>query len=311
MPYLKHTLVGYTGFVGGNLFASHTFDNLFNSSNINDSFKQNNGLVVYSGMPSEKFFADTHPDQDLEKAKQAFENMQRMCPEQLVLISTIDVYSTPIGIDENTPAGGEGVAPYGAHRYLLEKWTREAFPNALIVRLPALFGIGLKKNFIYDMLTLCPPMLKEEKYKELCVKSELISQYYNKDNAGFYRLTNLSYDERAILKDFFATNDFNSLAFTDSRSIFQFYDLSRLWKDIENALSASLTLVNLATEPISASELYNALFASNFTNERSKPPFYYNMRTLHCNILGGTDGYLMNKERIVDSIKLFSKTFEV
>ena len=306
---MKHTLVGHTGFVGGNLLAAHAFDGLYNSSNIEQSFGADNGLVIYSGMASEKFLADAHPEQDLKKAEQALDNMRRMRPEKLVLISTVDVYPHPVDVDENTPAGGEDAAPYGANRCLLEQWTRETFPTALIVRLPALLGRGLKKNFIYDMLTLCPPMLRENKYRELAGQSDLISRFYKQDASGFYRLCPLSGEERAQLKAFFSVNDFNSLAFTDTRSVFQFYDLSRLWKDIEAALAADLRLVNMATQPMSAGELYTALYGGVYQNHLPKPPFHYDMRTRHCGVLGGTGGYIMSNQEIVEAVRLFSQGF--
>ncbi len=49
----------------------------------------------------------------------------------------------------------------------------------------------------------------------------------------------------AALKEFFAGNDFNALAFTDSRSRYQFYNLGRLWQDIETARAAGLTTLHL------------------------------------------------------------------
>jgi len=43
------------------------------------------------------------------------------------------------------------LTPYGTNRYFLEQFCRENF-NTTIVRLPGLFGPGLKKNVIYDLL---------------------------------------------------------------------------------------------------------------------------------------------------------------
>ena len=41
--------------------------------------------------------------------------------------------------------------PYGRHRLMLEDTVRERF-DTTVVRLPGLFGPGLKKNIIYDLL---------------------------------------------------------------------------------------------------------------------------------------------------------------
>ena len=54
-------LVGHTGFVGSNLKAQTTFDRLYNSGNITDAFGTNPDLLVYSGVRSEKFLANSDP----------------------------------------------------------------------------------------------------------------------------------------------------------------------------------------------------------------------------------------------------------
>ena len=42
-------------------------------------------------------------------------------------------------------------------------------------------------------------------------------------------------------------SDFNALAFTDSRSRYQFYNLGRLWPDLAKARAADLKLLHLCT----------------------------------------------------------------
>lgn len=69
-----------------------------------------------------------------------------------VLISTVDVYMNPINVDEDSKIDPETIDPYGRHRYYLEQFVRDNFKNYSIIRLPGLFGKGLKKNFIYDLI---------------------------------------------------------------------------------------------------------------------------------------------------------------
>lgn len=299
---MRHTLVGYTGFVGGNLAAAHTFDGLYNSKNIHEAYGADNGLVVYSAMPSEKYLANADPAADLAQAKNALENIQKMRPEKLVLISTVDVYPAPVDVYEDTPAGGENAPAYGANRYALEQWVRQQWPKALILRLPGLYGRGLKKNFIFDALTLTPTMLTEAKYRALSA-APLVAQSYEAAKPGFYKVKEMDGEGKERLRAFFARNDFNALNFTDSRSVFQFYDLSRLWADVEACLKAELPLVNLAAEPIEAGELYEAVFGKPFENHLDKPPARYDMRTRFDGILGGGDGYLQRRADVVAGVR--------
>ena len=86
------SLVGYTGFVGSNIIKNFKFDNLYNSKNIDEAFGTNPDLLVYSGVRAEKFLANNEPKKDLEIIKNAFNNIKKINPKHVVLISTIDVY---------------------------------------------------------------------------------------------------------------------------------------------------------------------------------------------------------------------------
>lgn len=302
---MNTTLVGYTGFVGQNLANSHSFTHCYNSKNIQDSFGANNGLVVYSGMASQKYLANADPVADLALAEQAMQNIEKMKPEKLVLISTVDVYPKPVGVYEDTEAGGSHAPAYGANRLQLEKWVRESYEDALIVRLPGLFGEGLKKNFIYDMLTITPSALTQTKYEELCVKSDLVKQSYELGNAGFYKVKALSKAEKARLKEFYQNNNFNALCFTDSRTTFQFYYLSNLWKHICACLEEDLLLVNLAVEPVQAGKLYEKIFSKPFENITSAGPVSYDMRTRFASLFGGADGYISTTSQSEEEIAQF------
>lgn len=305
---MKHTLVGYTGFVGGNLAASHSFDALYNTKNITDGFGSDNGLVVYSGMRAEKFLAAADPAADLALAQEAFANIEKMKPEKLVLISTIDVYPNPVGVYEDTPIEQDEAAPaYGKNRLALEGWVRSAYPGALIVRLPGLYGQGLKKNFIRDMLEPAPGMLTTEKYEELAAYSKAVKECYESGRAGYYSIKqNQSEECKKALRAFFARNEFNALSFTDSRSVFQFYNLARLWDDIELCLQNNIALANMAVEPIEAGELYRILFGRSFVNHLEKPPAMYDMRTHNDNLLGGRAGYIAPCNLVADDIMHFA-----
>lgn len=301
-------LVGSTGFVGANLAAKHSFGLALHSTNVADAFDKENDLVVYAGVPAAMFLANSDPEADLAVMKTARENLHRIGAKQTVLISSIAVYADSRGKTEADDPAGEGLPAYGANRLQLERWVREDFPNALIVRLPALYGINLKKNFLYDLHTVTPAMLRTAKYGELAAKSELVQAGYSDGGNGFWKL-NGSVDA-ASLRGFFEKNDFNALAFTDSRSRYQFYNLGRLWSDISVALEKNITLLNLTTPPVSAARVYEALKGGSFVNEVSAVPFDYDLRSLHAEALGGQNGYLCTEEEELDDIKTFMEAWK-
>jgi nucleoside-diphosphate-sugar epimerase len=238
----------------------------------------------------------------------ARENLRQIAPKQLVLISSIAVYADSRGKDEQSPMTPDGLPAYGRNRLQLERWVREDYPNALIVRLPALYGIGLKKNFLFDLHTITPAMLKPEKYTELAQKSPLVRDGYTLADNGFYKLNGAV--DAAALREFFAGNDFNALAFTDSRSRYQFYHLARLWQDVQTALQNGLTTLNLTTPPVTAAEVYTTVTGkADWQNELPKPPFDYDLRSRHAALLGGADGYLCTKQQELDEICAFMRAW--
>lgn len=303
-------LVGYTGFVGSNLYAAGDFDAVYNSKNIEEAFGTEPDLLVYAGLRAEKYLANNAPEKDMELIYQAEENISKINPKKLVLVSTIDVFKVPNGVDEMTKIDTVELHPYGYDRYQLEVWVRENYPDALIIRLPGLFGKNIKKNFIYDYINVIPFMLKEEKMEELCEKDAELKKYYNHQDNGFYKLADITDEERSLLKEKFKKLGFSALNFTDSRAKYQFYNLRRLWSDIQIALDNNIKLWHPATEPVSASELYEYLSGEKFINELNGTLADYNYKTIYDNVFKGNNGYIADKNQVLKEIEAFVQSYE-
>ncbi len=150
---MTSALIGYTGFVGSNLLRAHSFDDLYNSSNIGDIVGKHYSLLVCAGVPAVKWKANKEPQQDREQIAALIGPLSNVTADRFILISTIDVYSSPSEPhDESKDPFDSEAQPYGKHRLEVEQWATEHFSDTLIVRLPALFGPGLKKNVIFDLL---------------------------------------------------------------------------------------------------------------------------------------------------------------
>eukprot|EP00742_Colponemidia_sp_Colp-10_P003864 GILJ01004115.1.p1 GENE.GILJ01004115.1~~GILJ01004115.1.p1 ORF type:complete len:547 (+),score=74.22 GILJ01004115.1:41-1681(+) len=145
-------LIGYSGFVGSNLREQFKFTHFYNSKNISDIRNKSFDIVVCAGCPAVKYLANQNPENDIQVVKSLAENLRGVKAGKFVCISTIDVYPHPDqAADEDTDCHQPNHA-YGTHRLWFEDFCRENFPNCLVVRLPALFGKYLKKNYIYDLL---------------------------------------------------------------------------------------------------------------------------------------------------------------
>jgi hypothetical protein len=148
---MKTALVGYTGFVGGNIGKQESFDDLYNSSNVADIEGKEYDLVVSAANRAEMWRINQEPESDLTEINEYIKHISKAKIKKLILISTVGVYKNPNGADENTPIDTDGLLPYGKNRYYLEEFCRGNL-DTTIVRLPGLFGDGLKKNVIYDLL---------------------------------------------------------------------------------------------------------------------------------------------------------------
>jgi nucleoside-diphosphate-sugar epimerase len=149
---MTDALVGHTGFVGSNLLRQHEFGARYNSKNIEEIRGQSFDTLVFSGAQAVKWWANQNPDEDWARIEAALGPMRDVRAEQVVLMSTVDVLPNIAGATEETDCHAFDCHAYGTHRLRLEDEFRSLFDPLTIVRLPALFGAGLKKNVIFDLL---------------------------------------------------------------------------------------------------------------------------------------------------------------
>ena len=177
-------LIGYTGFVGSNLAAQHHFDDLYNSKNIADIEGKEYELVVSAANRADMWRINQEGAADLAEIDEFIEHIKKVRAKQFVLISTVGVYKSPNGADEDTPIDTDGLTPYGQNRYHLEEFVRGHFDNVLIVRLPGLFGPGLKKNVIFDLL-----------------HDNMVDKIHSEGQYQYYNLGNIWKDIETALKN--------------------------------------------------------------------------------------------------------------
>ncbi len=248
---MSAALVGYTGFVGGNLRQQTSFDAVYNSKNIEELAGKRFDRLVCAGAPAAKWIANRDPEGDKAGLARLMSALDAARIDELILISTIDVYPSLDGADEETAIDATKHHAYGRHRYELEEFVRNRFPCHLVVRLPGLFGTGIKKNAIFDFLN---------------------------------------------------DNDVHKI---HSRACYQFYGLDTIWDDIETARDAGLGLVNLFTEPVAIHEVCRQAFGLEFDNDPGYPAPSYDARTVHSDLYGGSGGYIVRKEQVLEQIAAF------
>ena len=73
-------LVGYTGFVGSNIYlkARNRIEGVFNSQNVEKAYGLEPDVLIYAGLRAEKYLANNAPDRDLEQIIQAEENIKKI-----------------------------------------------------------------------------------------------------------------------------------------------------------------------------------------------------------------------------------------
>jgi dTDP-4-dehydrorhamnose reductase len=149
---MNRALIGFSGFVGSTLLRQTTFESLYRSTNIFAINNKSFDSVVCAGAPAQKWIANSDPGTDLQQIEELIAHLKTIKCKIFILISTVDVFQYPQGVNEHSVIYESELQAYGLHRLYLEKFVESYFPEYLIVRLPGLVGPGLKKNVIFDFL---------------------------------------------------------------------------------------------------------------------------------------------------------------
>jgi hypothetical protein len=145
-------LIGASGFVGSLLRRQTGFAYQFRRSNIGDLDGRTFSTVVCTAAPAQKWLANREPEADRRNLDALMAHLDTIRCERFVLVSTVDVFRNPVGVDEASEVEEQGLHAYGLHRRLLEQFVARRFPGSLVARLPGLVGPGLRKNVIFDFL---------------------------------------------------------------------------------------------------------------------------------------------------------------
>lgn len=243
----RSALVGYSGFVGQNLDQARAWTDRYNSKNFQAMAGQSYDLLVCAGVSAAKWLANKDPAADQAAIAALTDVLATVQVKTFVLVSTIDVYPDPCGVDEDSAVDAAGHHAYGRHRLQLEQWVQRHFgaqgARVLVVRLPGCFGPFLKKNVLFDLL------------------------------------------HRRML------------AQIDPEGVFQYYDVRRLWRDIEIALAAGLPLVNLAVAPLAVATVAEAAFGVQLP-PRPGPHGRYDFHTRHAAAWGRSGPYLQDADEV-------------
>ena len=250
----RSCLIGHSGFVGSNLAAQYSFSDLFRSTNIDQIRGRQYDLLVCAGAPAEKWKANREPDADRANIDRLIRNMAGTRVSRAILISTVDVYPVIRDADESFDCGSLPNHAYGTNRLHLEAAFRDIFSASYIVRLPGLFGPGLKKNVIYDLL-----------------------------------------------------HD-NCLDAINPESIFQYYDMSSLWEDLQIVQNEQLPLVNLVTEPLGTKHIVDTYFPRKQVGPGKGAPAHYNLYTRYAEVFGGRERYRFDAAEVMARLGIYIRS---
>lgn len=310
-------LIGHTGFVGGNLARQTEFDACYASRTIQDIRGRFFDLLVICAVPAAMWLANNQPEQDRANIASLFDHLRTTRARRAVLISTIAVYADPASRpNEASDQGYERRKAYGLHRREFEEMLASHFPSLLSLRLPALFGPGLSKNFLFDLINPIPSFLNAASMAQVMQASdgagrELVAAAFAIDpKLDMWRFDRRSHGHGRSARDLEAILEragIGATNFTNSDSRFQFYNLENLWRDIGRALGNGLPYLNLASEPLAASDVAYHLTGKPFESH-SAPLVLQDMQTNHAAAWGRDDGYLYGTPETLAELALFYRS---
>ncbi|OBV10329.1 hypothetical protein [Erythrobacter dokdonensis] len=306
-------LIGHSGFVGGAVLRQTGFDACYNSTTIATIEGQAFGTLICAAAPGSMFEANRSPERDAAQIDGLIARLATIRAERFVLISSIAVLADFAGSnDEGTQAFQQDLA-YGRHRRALEAFVESHFASSLIVRLPALFGHGLRKNFLFDLMNPVPSLLTEAKRDALtealdpALAAWAASLYAPDAVTGLLKLDRAALNadrRRAALEDAVTALGASATQFHHPDTTYQYYSIDRLWQDIGIALGAGLSHLHLVAEPLTAAAIHARLTGRAMPDTPARM-HREDMRTRHAGLWGADGPYQFSAAATLDQLAAF------
>ena len=306
-------LIGHTGFVGGSLARQHAFAATFNSANIVDISGQAFDTVVCAAAPGSMLQANRAPERDRTAIEALMDRLDGVESRRFVLVSSIAVLADFAGGDDEDTQAFQKALAYGRHRRMLEAFCENRFDTCLVVRLPALFGPGLRKNFVFDLMNPVPSMLPEARLETLLERlpaelRDALAAFYKADAATeMLRLDRAALDadsRRPALDAAVRAAEMSATQFHNPDTTYQCYNIARLWADIGTALDTGLHHLHLAVAPLRAADIHARLLGVPMPETGAKL-HREDMRTRHAALWGRTGPYLEDAGTVLDKLDAF------
>ena len=306
-------LIGHSGFVGSALLRQARFAACFNSATIAAIEGQSFGTLVCAAAPGSMFEANHAPERDAAQIDALIARLARVRAERFVLISSIAVLADCAGGDNEATQAFQQTLAYGRHRRMLEAFVESHFADSLIIRLPALFGQGLRKNFLFDLLNPVPSLLTAARHRALMDGLEpalagWVEALYSPDPViGMLKLDRAALNadrRRAALEDAVMAMGASATQFHHPDTIYQYYPIDRLWQDIGIALDAGLSHLHLVAEPLTAAAIHVAL-TGRVMPTTSARLHREDMRTRHAALWGAEGSYQFSAAATLDRLAAF------
>lgn len=302
---MMRILVGSTGFVGANLMAGEKFDGVYHSTDVAKAYGTRPDILYYAGIRGTKFLANQNSQEDWEHIQNTIENIKKINPQKLVLVSTVDVYEELKDRDEDDISKLCHLNSYGKNRLKLENWVEREIEDYHILRLPAIYGRQIKKNFIYDMIHFVPPYLEEYRWRQLRQQYREIADCYQLYCPGLYKITSLEENIYRKVRNFYKKEKWNALSFTDSRAEYQFFNLGLLNQCVRTVIKHKIKKINLVTEPVRADEVYEYVYKGKFINYIDDNPVMYRLKTKYGRLFGTDSQYIMSRQDVLENLNEF------
>ncbi len=306
-------LIGHTGFVGGALLRQARFAACYNSASIASIAGQSFGTLVCAAAPGSMLEANRAPERDAAQIAALTQQLSKVQATRFVLISSIAVLADFAGGHDETTQAFQQELAYGRHRRALEAFVEDHFASSLIIRLPALFGRGLRKNFLFDLMNPVPSLLTAAKHAALAAALDpalgaWTAALYAPDPAtGLLKLDRaaLNRDQRrAALEDAITALGASATQFHHRDTTYQYYPIDRLWQDIGIALAAGLTHLHLAPEPLTAAAIHLALTGCPMPETPARL-HREDMHTRHAALWGAEGPYQFSAAATLDALAAF------